>query len=246
MRLIALLLLLQFAASNAFAREKYHLTFNVSPSLEWLHFRGDQTGAQLNDIFGTKPSYNFGFEYEHFLDPNFSLAIGLQFQNKGFRNVSEYPIAGSDELREGITIVAARYIMMPTAAHVHIPVGRKKFIVLGGGLNVGYLPIQTIWGRNFDEDAPQGGLIPLENGRSNIDMFKKMYLGFNATAAFSMYIKSRVVITAQPTYTNQLNNAISSDFRTNFVVNGRLNSFALEFKIGYYFTDQIRNQRKEF
>jgi len=245
---LVMVLMVLWGAPKGFAKgnEKYQIKLVVSPSVEWIHFRNDLTG--LNDLFGPKLSYNFGFEYLHFLSPGFSLSTGLQYQNKGFRNETEYLIAGSNETDQGITIGSARYATMPFDMNFHIRIAKKTHILISTGLLGGYLVNSTVNNSNYtNEDTPDNGsLFTLSNGKSNIDLFSDWYFGYQAGLGFSKAIKSRMIIVVQPMYRYQFSRAIPLDANITQVVSAKLNSFAIDFKVGYYFSRQIRNQQKDF
>jgi hypothetical protein len=63
----------------------------------------------------------------------------------------------------------------------------------------------------------------------------------------STFIKSRVVLVLQPMFKYQVHNA--RDFAGQFISSdpftSHMNSFGVNVKMGYFFTKQIRNRRKD-
>lgn len=232
-----------FVLSSRAGDEKYQLTLVLSPSAEWLHFRN--TSFNYNQLYGSKLSYNFGFEYKRFWDPSLSFSTGIQYQNKGFRNKTAWTIAGRNGT--GITTGSAHFLVVPLYLNIHNRLSRKTELIWTAGLAGGYLLSQTVKNRDFpnNNDQQDDALIPLSNGVSNFNMFRDFHLGIHLGVGISAYVKSRIVMIIQPTYRYQLNDARNPYYTSSDYFTGKLNSLALDFKIGYFFTKQIRNRRKD-
>lgn len=229
--------------------EKFRLSLLASPSLEWTYFAGNtELSKAQNDIFGSKYSYNFGFEYEYYVSPGFGLSLGLQYQNKGFRNETSYTLLGSDETDIGITIGSARYLIVPAMLNFHLPLSRRSFITISTGALGGFLLTQTINNRNYaNEFFPEGdeGFFGTGNGKSNTNLFNNVFVGGQIGMGFTRHIRSRLVLDIQPIYRFQVNKGFNADANTTFVTKERFNSLALEIKVGYYFSKQIDRKNKD-
>ncbi|MGD1844498.1 MAG: outer membrane beta-barrel protein [Salibacteraceae bacterium] len=233
-------------ASPAFSQDKFQITGVFAPSYEWLQFRGQN--AQ-NDIFGSKYSYNFGIEYRGFLSPGLAVVTGLQYNNKGFRNTEIQNDAGLVQSTNsgGIIIGAARYLTVPTNLSIHFRVGKRTSLMVTGGLSTGYMLAQTVNGKDLlPEEEGSDGLFVTSNGKSNIDLFNRVYVGLNLGAGITQQIGSRMILGLHPTFRRQLNRAIPVDANINEVVNTGFNSLTADLKLGWYFNRQFQNDNKTF
>lgn len=225
--------------------EKFQITLLLSPSAEWVYFRNSANAGLYNDIFGTKLSYNFGIEYKRFFDPSLSFSTGFLYQNKGFRNTyTQENLDGTIE--EGTTLGSAHFATLPLYLNAHHGITRKTEMIYTAGLGIGYLMSQTVRNVNYTgEDNAQDGLFDTGNGRSNINFFRDFYLGLHAGVGISTYIRSRIVLVLQPMYKYQLNDGRNPELPINDLFAAKLNSFAVDIKVGYFFTKQVRNRKKE-
>ncbi len=226
------------------AIDKYQITVNLSPSME--HFNDRTIGLQLPNQW--KASYHFGFEYRRFLDPNFSVHVGLNFQNKGFKT-EPFILLSTGQIapdKAGHIIVSARYLTIPLGIDKHFQLAKKLDLVLTTSFAGGRLVNQTMVGRRFDgpEDLEDPLFGRLAAGSSNIHWYGKYYLGANIGIGLAKYIKSKLLIVVQPMYQRQLNNALDPDGPIIGTEKPRLDSFSLDIKVGYYFNKQIKNNRK--
>ncbi len=225
--------------------EKYQLTLLLSPSVEWVYFRGSQNADLYNELFGSKLSYNFGFEYKRFFDPSLSFSTGFLYQNKGFRNtyVERNPDGST---QEGITVGSAHLATIPLYLNAHHRLARKKEMIYTAGLGVGYLMSQTVRNRNYTgEDDVTEGLFDVGDGRSNINFFRDLYLGLHVGVGISAYVKSRIVLIVQPMYKYQLNDGRNPSLPIQDLFAAKMNSLSVDFKVGYFFNRQIRNRKKD-
>lgn len=231
--------------------EKFQVTLMLSPSAEWLHFRNSLYAATYNAQWGTKLSYNFGLEYKRFFDPSLSFSTGLLYMNKGFRNdiqASTYgnSSAGQDAL--GVTLGSVHMIAVPLYLNAHHRLARKVEMIYTAGFAGGYIFSETVRNRYYtEEEIPEQGFLDLSSGKSNVNLFKDYYAGLHFGAGISAYLKSRIVLIVQPMFKLQLNNArdYGGAFSSSDPFSAKLNSFGIDLKVGYFFTKQIRNRRKE-
>ncbi len=230
-----------------FADEKYQITGQASPSYETINYRS----KDFRKLGGYKLSYNFGFEYKNFLSPVLSYSTGLQFQNKGFRNVLEFYSSDSVKIfKDGAIVINAYYLMVPFDLNWDISIFNKTAFVVSSGFSSGVLFRQEMVGKRIPEELSQKNPFTgeqLDSGREKIDWFKKLFFGWNVGVGLTQYIKSKLVITVQPMYTRQLNKLIDPNgpVRTGGTI-PKFDSFSLNLRIGYYFNDQIANYKKEF
>ncbi len=140
--------------------------------------------------------------------------------------------------------------MIPFDLNWDIQLLNKTALVVSTGFSTGYLLRQEMVGRRIPEEiAPINPITGeyLDGGKEKIDWFKHFYFGWNAGFGITQYIKSKLVLTVQPMYTRQLNRLIDpygpikADGTT-----PKFDSFAIHFRLGYYFNDQIANYKKEF
>ena len=111
----------------------------------------------------------------------------------------------------------------------------------------GYLFAERVRNKNYtQEDIPENSLFNRVDN-SNVNIFNDYYISADFGMGISTFIKSRVVLVVQPMFKFQVNNArdytgqfISSDPFTAY-----MNSFGVNMKIGYFFTKQIRNRKKD-
>ena len=98
------------------------------------------------------------------------------------------------------------------------------------------------------EENPEEGLFDLSENGSELNLFRDYYVGAHVGIGISTYIKSRIVLIVQPMYRFQLHDArdFSGQFNSGDPFVARLNSFGIDLKIGYFFTKQIRNRKKQY
>ena len=232
--------------------EKFQLLFMASPTVEWVRFGQGPLAPVLNDAWGSKLSYNFAFEYKRFFDPSLSLSTGLMYMNKGFRNVvlndpTVNPEEGSSQV--GVTLASMHIAAVPLYLNVHHRLKRKVEMIYTAGLAGGYVFAERVRNNYYSgEVTPEQGLIDNAPGASPINLVVDYYVGLHAGMGISAYLKSRLVLVVQPMYKWQI-----TDARDYFGPLGgggpftmRMNSFGIDFKIGYFFTKQIRNRKKEY
>lgn len=222
--------------------EKFQINFILSPSAEWLRFSNSPTAARYNSLYGTKLSYSAGLEYKRFFDPSLSLSVGVCYFNKGFRNVDK--ISGANT----ITLYSNHIASVPVALNFHHQLKRRIEMIYSFGVVGGYSMMERVRNGIYSgEEAPEEGLFTLADGNGNIDLFHDLYVAGQVGVGISAYLKSRVVLVVQPTYRLQLNNAhdyYGIFFRGDPVVM-HLNSFGVDLKLGYFFTKQVRNRKKD-
>jgi len=248
------LLIWTLALSPFFVRaggEKFQITLMFSPTAEWLHFRNSLNATLYNAEWGTKLSYNFGIEYKRFFDPSLSFSTGLLYMNKGFRNDIQAGAYGNSTQGQdavGVTLGSVHMIAVPLYLNAHHRLTRKVEMIYTAGVAGGYVFAETVRNRYYtDEEVPEQGFLELKSGKSNVNLFVDYYAGVHFGVGVSAYLKSRIVMVVQPMFKLQLNNArdYSGSFSSSDPFSARLNSFGIDFKIGYFFTKQIRNRRKE-
>ena len=237
--LILGLALLHFAAFAG--GEKFQINFHISPNGEWLWFSGSPSSSFYNSSFGTKLSYNVGLEYKRFFDPSLSLSIGALYMNKGFRNKDPFDPSQ-------ITLYSSHMAAVPISLNIHQDITRRTEMIYSLGIVPGYSFSERVRSSLYSgEDNPTEGLFDLADSKGNIDLLNDVYLGAALGIGISTYLKSRVVMVIQPTFKFQLNNA--HDYLGIFIpgdpVAMRMNSFGVDFKIGYFFTKQVRNRTKD-
>lgn len=243
----AVLLAVFILPLNLAADEKYQITGQLSPSYETINYRN----KNFRHLGGFKLSYNFGFEYKNFLSPVFSISTGLQMQNKGFRNIIEFYSSDSVKIfRDGALVINAYYLMAPIDLNWDIQLLDKTVLVISTGFSAGYLLRQEMTGKRIPAELEQINPVtgrPYEPGTEKIDWFKHFYFGWNGGFGITQYIKSKLVLTVQPMYTRQLNRLIDpwGPVRTGETT-PKFDSYAIHFRLGYYFNDQISNYKKEF
>lgn len=229
------------------ADEKYQITGQLSPSYETINYRD----KDFRKLGGYKLSYNFGFEYKNFLSPVFSISTGLQLQNKGFKNVLEFYSSDSVKIfKDGALVINAYYLVAPFDLNWDIQIFDKTALVISTGFSTGFLLRQEMVGKKIPAELEQRNPITgetLESGPEKIDWFKYFYLGWNGGFGITQYIKSKLVLTVQPMYTRQINKLIDpwGPVQTNGTT-PKFDSYAIHFRLGYYFNDQIENYKKEF
>lgn len=222
------------------AGEKFQITAVFSPSFETYNDR------KQPDIFNYKLSYNVGVNYKHFLAPDFSVSTGILFQNKGFSTRPVY--VNSTAGTEGNIHISARYLSVPINLEGHLKISEKLDFVMSAGFTGGYLVSESFIGRriNGEEEIKEGVFYTDSEDRQPLDIFNDIYFGLNLGAGFCKYIKSKMVLVIEPTYRRQLNGAIDVNSAAVGYIEPRLDSWCIDFKIGYYFNKNIRNFRKTF
>ena len=244
MRSIIAALMMFISLTATAGGEKFQLNFILSPTAEWLWFNRSPFASTYNDLWGTKISYNFGFEYKRFFDPSLSLSTGVLYMNKGFRNVD--PFAGV-EGKKGVTLMSAHVAAVPVSINIHHDLRHRVEMIYTIGIATGYVFREVVRNKNYsDEEMPEQGILDATNGVSNVNLFNDIYVGAHAGIGISAYLKSRVVLVVQPMFQFQINNARDyfGQFASNDPFNARLNSFGIDLKIGYFFTKQVRNRTK--
>ena len=225
--------------------EKFQINFLVSPTAEWLWFSNSANAEIYNNLWGTKVSCNFGMEYKRFVDPSLSFSTGIMYMNKGFRNVDPNAGVGS---KNGVTLMSAHVLAVPIYLNIHQDITRKVEMIYSLGIAGGYLFQERVRNKNYsDEEVPAQGILDATNGVSNVDLFNDVYVGAHAGIGISTYLKSRVVLVVQPMFQFQINNARDylGQFASADPFSARLNSFGVDLKLGYFFTKQVRNRRKD-
>ncbi|GAB4383782.1 MAG: hypothetical protein Kow0075_15910 [Salibacteraceae bacterium] len=236
-------------ATRSLAHEKFQVKIMLSPTIEWMHFSKGINAPAYNALFGSKFSYNFGFEFKQFFDPSLSYSTGLIYMNKGFRNeITYYDQLG--QLRQGgVTLGSVHMAAVPLYLNFHHTLKRRLRLIYTIGVAGGYLISERVRNSFYSgEDVPQQGFFDLEKeGRSNVNIFTDWYLGLHTGLGLSIYLKKRIVLIVQPMYKHQINNARDylGQFSSGDIFNLSLNSFGLDVKFGYFFTKNLRNKRKE-
>lgn len=225
--------------------EKFQINFLISPTGEWLWFSGSPDAPKNNTMWGEKLSYNFGIEYKRFFDPSLSFSTGLMYMNKGFRNVDPNPGPSG---KRGVTLYSAHIAAVPLYLNIHHDIARKIEMIYTAGIAVGYIFSERVRSGIYSgEENPKDGIFELSDAKGNIDLLRDLYLGLHVGVGISAYLKSRIVVVVQPMYKFQLNNA--HDYLGRWApsdpFSARLNSFGVDLKLGYFFTNQIKNRRKD-
>ena len=241
--LTALALIITLSATAG--GEKFQINFMIQPSGEWLWFSASPNAAAYNNLWGPKLSYNFGLEYKRFFDPSLSLSTGILYMNKGFRNVD--PFAGVDG-KKAVTLMSAHIASIPLYLNIHNRISRRVEMIYTIGVAGGYIFAERARNRNYSNEAiPNQGILDVTQEQNNVNLFNDVYVGAHAGVGISAYLKSRVVLVVQPMYKFQINNARDylGQFASGDPFNARLNSLGLDLRIGYFFTKQVRNRKKE-
>lgn len=224
----------------------------VAPSTENLVVRiTDPTVEEDRLAFGWKATYNFGAEFKYYLAPGTSLSTGAMLQDKGFRNLltvsTSDSLSGNSEFEKPALIGSAKYLTVPLNLNMHFKINRKSRFLVSPGIVYGRLVTQNLLGKRIspDQENTNTSVFKVESGKSNIDLFNRAYVGFDLGLGFTKYIKDKMVLTIQPHYIWQRNNALNED---SGAVGGdkiRFNSFLLDIRFGYYYNSQIKNRRKD-
>lgn len=245
MRKILIFIALSVNISAFAGGEKFQLNLLISPAAEWLWFNNSANASIYNNLWGTKLSYNFGFEYKRFFDPSLSLSTGVMYMNKGFRNVD---LSAGANGKKGVTLMSAHIVSVPLYLNIHHDISRKVEMIYTAGIAGGYIFQERVRNKNYsNEEVPEQSILDASNGVSNVNLFNDAYVGAHFGVGISTYLKSRVVLVIQPMYKFQINNARDylGQFASADPFNARLNSFGIDFKIGYFFTKQVRNRTKD-
>jgi len=235
---------------QAKSTEKYQVSLQLSPTLERLNMRSSD--STMKNLHGTKLSYNFGISYKHFLSPLNTFEMGLIFQNKGLRNVLGNALDGRGLFDKRVLALGLWYISVPTNFNFHIRTSRKSRILITSGLMNGILINQVQEGRRTeagDKSPFTGG--DITDSKVKINIFRRHYLGLNLGFSFMKYIKSKVVLEIEPMYTRSINKAFRKDAPVNYgglipEPTPKLDSFSVNFRLGYFFNKQIKNYQKDF
>lgn len=239
---------------SAFAGGKYQINLILAPSYERLSFRNKHVKAP----FFYKFSYNFGGEFRYFIAPDFSLAVGLQFNDRGFRSHPVYRTTDGFIIDDenAVVNISAKYITVPIEMVFSFePVFRTE-IFINAGIAYGYLVGQTFKGKRLPDEfgVPESSIYNgLSEGRSNIKWFDKSYTSVNIGVGAGWHIRSRLVLTVNPVYYRQIDRLelpfpdgplITFDPTFGYI-KPRLDSFTINLKLGWYFSDQIENTKKK-
>jgi len=225
---------------------KYQILLMANPTLEWVHFRNSASAPFLNDLWGSKLSYNAGFEYKRFVDPSLSFSLGLTYMNKGFRSKESYVTSGGQS-KIGITVADMHVLAVPVYMNIHQRIKRKVEMIYTIGLSGGYLFSERARNKNYTaEDIPENSLLSGLDP-SNVNIFNDLFISADIGVGISTFVKSRVVLVLQPMFKYQVNNArdFSGQFSSSDPFTAHMNSFGVNIKMGYFFTKQIRNRRKD-
>ena len=244
----------QFCSFLLTAGEKYSVNLILSPSYEKIGFRN----RLIDNPFDAKLSYNFGVDYRYYIEPEISFSAGLQFNKRGFRTHPTYKTSDGQvqDFDDAVVVISANYLSLPFEIQYNFQPFFRTEISLHTGLCYGYLVNQTFKGKRISNEIQPSEefLKGLEEKSKAINWFDKSYIGWIAGFSVSRAIKSRLVITVNPTYYRQLDRALnpygpvkedSRDRNGNPVlINPKFDSFSLNLKLGYYFSDQIENTKK--
>ena len=250
-RLLNIAIFLAVVSQSWASGEKYHITLQLSPTVEWLRFAKSTNAAAYNSLWGEKLSYNFGIEYKRFFDPSLSFSIGAIYMNKGFRNT----IYGIDPDNAGVVkkigaaLSSAHTVGIPLSLNVHHRLSRRVEMIYTGGLTGGYLISEQIRNKyQTGEETPEDSFLDVRPGRSNSNLYIDWYVGAHAGIGISAFMMKKVVLVVQPMYRMQLNNARDylGQFASSDPFTAKLNSFGIDFKIGYFFTKQISDRKIEY
>ena len=245
MRNLFVVLFCCISLSGIAGGEKFQINFLISPTGEWLWFSGSPNAPSYNALWGKKVSYNFGIEYKRFSDPSLSFSTGVMYMNKGFRNVD--PLTGPSG-KNAVALYSAHIVAVPLYLNIHQDISRKIEMIYTAGIAGGYIISERVRSGIYSgEDNPEEGLFQFSDTKGNIDLLNDLYIGLHLGVGISAYLKSRIVLVVQPMYKFQLNNA--HDYLGIFAPGdpfaARLNSFGVDLKLGYFFTNQIKNRRKD-
>ena len=129
--------------------EKFQLMLLMSPTVEWARFSKSIDAAAYN-AYGSKLSYNFGFEYKRFFDPSLSFSTGIMYMNKGFRNEAQYTDVNGQPV-DGVTLFNAHMVAVPLYLNIHHRVARKAKLemIYTAGLAGGYLFSESVRNRDY-------------------------------------------------------------------------------------------------
>ncbi len=234
------------------SQEKFQFNFILGPSYEKIGTRN----ANIENPFSFKYSYNIGSEFKYYLSPKVSSNLGLSFNDKGFQSNIDYDVFG-DTVSSSVRI-SAKYLTLPfDLAFNFTPAFRTEYF-FSTGITYGYLLSQTFKGQRVPEELgrPNNPLFEgVTNEKNNISWFDKSYFAAQLGAGISRYVKSRMLLTFHASYAYQLDRLINPEgpiiqFATTnsgqlVEYSPKLNSFLLLLKVGYYFSDQIENTKKE-
>lgn len=227
------------------AIEKFQITFQFSPSLETLNPR-----ENLQKQY--KLSYNFGAEYKHYLSPGFSFSAGILYQNKGFRYVLGDVDSGNTNIlfNKRLLLFTAEYISVPLNMNIHIPVTDRTRLIFSAGITNGYLLRQFKEARRLKDGDEGQYKLPGEfetDGKIDLKIISTRFTGINLAISASKYFRQKMIFEIGMSYSRQLNSATLKEryILTNEQTPG-FDSIALDFRIGYFFNKQIKNQQKDF
>ena len=249
------LLILSIGWKYSTAGEKYQVNFMLAPSYETMKFRNLKTVSP----FDYKFSYNFGAEYKYFLDARWTLAAGVQFNNRGFSSHPVYQTTDSlvIESDDAVIYISTKYVTVPINLSFNFQPFFRTEIFASTGIGLGVLVDQSAVGRRIPAEVGTSTTLfnNFGNEREKISWFDRTYASWNAGVGVSRYVKSRLVITIGAMYYRQIDRAVN--LAGPLVLNGvdkngspviispKFDSFAIECKLGWYFSDQIENKKKD-
>jgi hypothetical protein len=246
---------LQGIAQNV---SKYQITLLLSPSIEGYNPRNkDVKRLWKTQGYQTKFTYNFGVEYKKFLSPMSSFSTGLIYQNKGYRAILSEASAGSNGLAaKNVFVLSVYYLMIPANLNFYSKLSKRSMLIYTVGLTNGIYLSDNGKYKRMDEEQLQTFKDPFTNEGItdqvfHYGIFSKRYTGLNLAAGYLKYIKAKMVIEFQLQYQRQLNKSIRKDapvvysYQTG-IFYPKFDSFALNFRIGYYFNKQIKTTKEGF
>lgn len=234
------------------AQEKFQINGILMPSYDGISMRSDH----ILNPYTYRFSYGFGAEMKYFMSPKISTNFGLQYNDRGFRAVPKYEYYG-DSITTTINI-SCKYITIPFDLCINFQPAFRTEIFVNAGISYGFLIQQSFRGRRVPPELgrPDNQMFEgVSNKASNIDWFDRSYWGFNLGFGISRYIKSRMVVTIHPSMSFQFDRLLNPTgpvlqnvWNQQGVIepfNPGLKTFAIQLKLGYYFSDQIENTKKK-
>lgn len=238
--------------TSVFADEKFQLNGLLIPSWESLSPRD----PQVSNLFYPRFSYGFGFEMKYFMSPRISTNIGLQLNNRGFEARPTYSYY-EDSIEAKIS-VSCLYLSLPFDISFNFQPAFRTELYFYSGISYGILLSQSFKGQRVPEELgrPNNYLFEgVDNKPNNINWFDKNYVGLRVGIGASRYIKSRLVLSINPSYHFQIDKLLNANGPVLPITinnNGATVPYSpgfrgasFELKIGYYFNDQIENTNKK-
>jgi hypothetical protein len=252
---ISIFFILSFTIlQTSVAQDKFQVNFMVAPSYERVSFRK----INIDNNFYFKYSYNFGAEIKYFFSPKITTNLGLQFNDRGFQARPEFVTSDGtiQTFDDAVVNISAKYLTIPFDLHFNFQPAYRTDLFFGTGLGFGILVGQSFRGKRVSAELgrPDNPIFEgVSDQRSNINWFDRTYLSWNFGAGISRYVKSRLVITINPYYSMQLDRARALDgplvaIDPNGIglsIEPKFDSYGVNLKLGYYFSDQIENTKKE-